>query len=153
MDEVLGVAQSSKFIERAKRLGFSDELIQSLPKRIRQYGDRIGEIPTGGWADASQFLIGKRSLLSTRTQRIAHELGHVLDDLAQPGLFQRAGQAGFGFRGFYKAERVAYMMQYGRNPVPLTLFYAGMQSHPYTTTAIVGGFIVGGYFFIDYVFN
>ncbi len=153
LDEVLSVAQSSKFIDRARRLGFSDELIQSLPNRILQYGDRLGEIPTGGWADASQLLIGKRSLLSTRTQRIAHELGHVLDDLSKPGLFQRAGQAGFGFEGFYKAERVAYMMQYGRNPVPLTLFNAGMQSHPYTTTAIVGGFIVGGYLFSDYVFN
>jgi hypothetical protein len=69
-----------------------------------------------------------------------------LDDLANPGLFQRAGEAGFGFRGFYNAERIAYTIQYGRNPVPLTLFNAGMQSHPYTTTVIVGALTVGGYF-------
>ena len=142
LDEVLDVAQSETFIRRARGLGFSEEAIAGLPGRLRSYGGQIGEIRTGGWSDAEQFLIGRRGVFTSRWQRIAHELGHVLDDIANPGLFQRGSAAGFGFRGFYRAERAAYTMQYGFNPIPLTAFSASIQSHPYLTLA---GIIAASY--------
>ncbi|MEP0347102.1 RHS repeat-associated core domain-containing protein [Rhodopirellula bahusiensis] len=139
LDEVVDVAQSQRFINRARRLGFSDDAINALPNRLRQYGDSVGETFTGGWADADQFLVGRWGVLSTRNQRIMHELGHVLDDVANPGLFARSGQAGFGWRGFYNAERVAYTTQYGFNPAPLTAFNATAQAYPIGTRIVVIG--------------
>ncbi len=146
LDEIVEVAQSQRFIERARRLGFSDEVTEALPGRIRQYGDSIGEIRFGGWADADQFLVGRYGLLSSRDQRIMHELGHVLDDLANPGLFARSAQSGFGWRGFYNAERVAYTTQYGFNPYPLTAFSATAQAYPIRTRVVV----IGGATYVIY---
>lgn len=140
------VAQSQRFIDRARGLGFSDDIIETLPGRIRQYGDKIGEIRFGGWADSDQFLVGRYSLLSSRNQRIMHELGHVLDDLADPGLFARSAQPGFGWRGFYNTERVAYTTQYGFNPYPLTAFNATAQAYPITTRVVV----IGGTVYVIY---
>jgi hypothetical protein len=139
LDEAVGVAQSQRFVDRARRLGFSDEAISVLPNRLLQYGDNVGETFTGGWAGADQFLIGRWGVLSTRNQRIMHELGHVLDDVANPGLFGRAGQTGFGWRGFYNAERIAYTLQYGFNPSPLTAFNATAQAYPLGTRVVVIG--------------
>jgi hypothetical protein len=68
-----------------------------------------------------------------------HELGHVLDDIANPGLFIRSGQSDFGWRGFYNAERVAYTTQYGFNPSLLTAFNATAQAYPIGTRAVVIG--------------
>jgi hypothetical protein len=111
-EELLAVARSPKFVERARKLGFSDETIKVLSARIRNV--RVGERPRGGWADREQILIGRRGLITpTRKGRIFHELGHVLDDLRNPGLFERSAQRSFGVRGFYEAEKVAYGMQYG----------------------------------------
>ena len=78
LSEILETANSKEFIKRAKELGFSEEMIRKLPDRLRQYGHKIGEIPSGGFANDSMLLIGKRSLLSTRKQRIMHELGQCV---------------------------------------------------------------------------
>ena len=137
LDEATAVAQSPTFVSRAERLGFGQSQVDVLPGRLRAYGDSLGEIPTGGFANADTFLVGRHGILSTRTQRFAHELGHVLDDIANPGLFSRSAQPGFGFSGFYRAESVAYTLQYGFNPAPLSALNAGFQSNPVITTAIV----------------
>jgi len=78
-------------------------------------------------------------LLSSRPQRMLQKLGHVLDDVAHPGLFARSSRPGFGWRGFYQAERVAYTMQYGFNPVPLTALNATAQAYPVATRVVVYG--------------
>ncbi|MFT3784844.1 MAG: RHS repeat-associated core domain-containing protein [Tepidisphaeraceae bacterium] len=124
--EVLSVAQSETFVERATALGFSQEHIAGLPMRLESY--QFGEIPFGGLATSDEFLIGRVSLLSSRSQRILHELGHVLDDVRTPGMFD--AEATYGFSQFYDAEKVAYTMQYGFNPAPLTAFNAAAQAHP-----------------------
>jgi hypothetical protein len=129
-------------IDRARSLGFSDEAIESLSSRIR--GMRVGEIPAGGWSDAEQILIGRRGLVTpTREGRILHELGHVLDDVANPGLFERSAQPGFGFREFLRAERVAYGMQYGPGSIRGAVLapYAAVNSAYPTATKII---VIGG---------
>ena len=80
-------------------------------------------------------------------------LDNVLDDLSNPGLFSRSSGKGFGFKGFYDAERIAYTMQYGKNPVPLTAFNAGMQSNPKTTTIVAGGVVYVVFESSSYIFG
>lgn len=97
--------------QQHRKLGFSDEAIQLLLGRFRQYGNNIGEIRFGGWGIADQFLVGMSSLVSSRNQRIMHELSHVLDDVAYSRLFARSGQSEFGWRDFGSAERAACITQ------------------------------------------
>jgi hypothetical protein len=145
LKEVTAIARSEKFIARAKALNFSEEQIAALPDRLMAFGDAMGEQSFGGWADANSFLVGKYGLgLSTRQQRIMHELGHVLDDMANPGLFANAEN--MRYRGFYSAERIAYTMQYGFNPLPLTAFNAANQAHPVATKVVIGGGVVVVYY-------
>lgn len=147
--EVIDVARSPKFVQRARALGFTDELVSALPSRVRRYGKMVGEIPSGGWADDVRFLVGRRSLLSSRTQRIRHELIHVLDDMADPGLFSRSATQSFGFKGFFDVELRAYRGMYGLyNPVnvPLAGFNASFQAYPISSRVVFfGGLAVEGY--------
>jgi hypothetical protein len=153
LGNAIDVAQSPTFVARAQGLGFSDAQIAALPERLAGYGGKIGEIPTGGFVNNDVFLVGRQGIISTQWNRTAHELGHVLDDIANPGLFQRAGQPGFGFSGYYRAESVAYTMQYGFNPAPITALNAGFQSHPVVTTVIIGGTTIGVYEASTYLFG
>lgn len=125
-------------MERARSLGFSDDAIEALKTRIRSV--KVGEIPTGGWSDAEQILIGRTGLITpTREGRIFHELGHVLDDIRSPGLFERSAQPGFGLKGYHEAERVAYAMQYGEGSIRGAVLapYAALHSAYPTATKIV----------------
>ncbi len=148
-EELLSAARSPKFLERARSLGFSDEAIEALSARVRS--SKVGEILSGGWSDPEQILIGRFGLVTpTRQGRILHELGHVLDDVAHPGLFARSAEPGFGYSGFLKAERVAYAMQYGPGSVRgavLAPFASVNQAHPVATKVVLGTIIAGeGYF-------
>jgi hypothetical protein len=130
-EELLATAKSPKFVERARALGYSDEAIRSLSSRIR--GMKVGETLTGGWADAEKILIGRFGVISSREQRILHELGHVLDDVANPGLFAESTRAGFGYSGYLRAERVAFSMQYGPRTIRAAVmapFTAFAEVHP-----------------------
>jgi hypothetical protein len=147
LKEAIEIAKSSAFIRLAKKLGFNPSQIGELPERLLRYVSRAGEILSGGFVTEEVFLIGRRGLFNTRWQRVAHELGHVLDDIANPGLFERATQPGFGFRNYFRAESVAYRFQYGFNPIPLTALNAGFQSHPIITAGIFGGWFYGSYRF------
>jgi hypothetical protein len=148
--QLLEVGTSPQFLGRAQAQGFTADQISQLGPRIEQLGDGLTHTITGGYADATGLGVGRLTLLSSREGAISHELGHLLDDIANPGLFSRATQSGFGFSGFYNAESIAYTMQYGLNPAPLTAFNAGLQSHPYLTASILGGGILGtGYLLSD----
>jgi hypothetical protein len=139
---LLATAKSPKFIDRARRLGFSEESIAALPGRIRSL--KVGELPRGGWADSEQILIGRGGIITrTREGRIFHELGHLLDDIRSPGMFARAAQRGFGVRGFYAAEKVAYGIQYGPRSIRgavLTPIGALYGAYPTATTVGIWGF-------------
>lgn len=126
-----------KFIRHVKKSGFTNEQIAQLPARIKSLGNNVGEIPTGGWADGKYFLVGRKGMIANRQQRIRHELGHVLDDIVNPGLFQKGAKSSFGFKNFYKAERVAYISQYGFDPIPSTAYNAVFQSHPLTSRIVL----------------
>jgi hypothetical protein len=117
---LLKVANSRTFINQARQLGFSEEQIAQLPGKITQYYEsgQLGWIKTGGWVDESNLLIGKSGLFS-RTGRMRHELGHVLDEIAHPGLMARSRDPrAFGFIGYFKAEMTAFGTQlHPYNPV------------------------------------
>ena len=80
-----------------------------------------------------------------------HELGHVLDDIANPGLFARSSTPGFGVRGFYDAESVAYFMQSGRFRPLSAGFNATAQAYPLATRVAVGAIVVGDTVVIIYI--
>lgn len=146
-NQVMEAATSPQFIARAEAQGFTTEQISQLPARIGAYGENLTHGVTGGYADATSLQIGRLNLLSSRDAAISHELGHVLDDVAS-GAFTRATEPGFGFSGFYQAESIAYRMQYGFNPAPLTAFNALGQAYPTATRIAVwgtGAAVAGGY--------
>jgi hypothetical protein len=143
--EVSAISNSELFISRAHKFGFNDVHLGLLPGKLNRMG--FGELAEGGFVTDNMFVLGSRSMLSTRSQRIMHELGHVLDGIKQPGLFEKAASPGFGFSNFYRAEKVAYQMQYGFNPVPITVLNAGFQSSKTVTSSIVAGSAYGIYEF------
>jgi hypothetical protein len=108
-------AGSAKFVERARALGYSEEQIGSLIARIQAYGSKgqLAYTATGGLAKEDLLLIGRRGIFSTAS-RARHELAHVLDDIANPGLMSRSvNPSEFGFFGYLRAETVAYRAQLG----------------------------------------
>ena len=112
-NKLVEIAKSPTFVRRAQWLGFSTERIAQLPGRITQYYEAgmLGWIKIGGWVDESNLLIGRGGLFSS-SGRMRHELGHVLDELAHPGLMaSSANPRAFGFMGYFKAEMVAFGTQ------------------------------------------
>lgn len=112
-EELLGAARSEKFRARALAAGFSEVDLRQLERRIPQM--MTGDLPAGGWSDEFSILVGKRGIITpTREGRLFHELGHVLDDTANPGTFFRStADPDFGFMAYREAEYVAYQLQYG----------------------------------------
>jgi hypothetical protein len=116
--DLLETANSPKFISRAQSLGFSEEQISTVPGKIAEYykNGQLGFINSGGWMDETNLLVGQNAGAGT----MRHELGHVLDEIANPGLSSQAAQnpATFGYWGFYDAEMTAYGIQLGvYNPI------------------------------------
>ena len=140
----LSVATSDAFANRALNAGFTEAQINQLPSALEEYGAGLQWSFGQNLADANRFTISPLGF-STVEGRISHELGHVLDDIARPGLFETAADAGpnFGFSDFYRAESTAYRLQYGFNPIPLAAFNAGMQSNPYLTIGITAAGAAG----------
>lgn len=116
--QMLRTAGCSKFVRRARALGFSDDDLAALSARITHHyeGGQIGFTRVGGWADSSNVLIGKGRWF--RGSRIRHELGHVLHDISQPGVMTRSlNRQNFGWTGYFQAEMIAFGTQLGRwNP-------------------------------------
>jgi hypothetical protein len=143
IEQAIVIATSPTFIARAKALGFADEVIAALPARLRNY-KIAGTQLTGGWADHEAFIIGRLGHRTWIEQRILHELGHVLDDLAHPGLF---GRENYTWREFFDTESIAYFTQYSRKRPGLAAFNATAQRFPGTARAIEysigGGSIIG----------
>gem|GEM_PF-4111795 len=137
IEQAIAIATSPTFIARAKALGFADEVIADLPARLRDY-KIAGTQLTGGWADHEAFIIGRLGLKTWVEQRILHELGHVLDDLAHPGLF---GKDKYTWREYFDTESIAYFTQYGRKRPGLAAFNATAQRFPRTANTI--GFGIG----------
>jgi hypothetical protein len=118
-------AGSAKFASRARALGYTDEQIAAVIGRIQGYGasGQLGYSATGGFAGENLLLIGRRGIFTTAS-RARHELAHVLDEIANPGLMARsANPSNLGFAGFLRAEISAYRIQSGLyNPAA---FWAG----------------------------
>jgi hypothetical protein len=133
-------AQSPLFIERALHRGFTTQQIEALPQRLE--GMTFMESLTGANVTETEFVIGRYNLgAGSRAERIRHELGHVLDDVANPGLFQRSlNPAAFGYKGFKQTEATAYFMQFGRERPTLQTVNAFNQRWPY---AIPIGIVAG----------
>jgi len=135
-DQVQQVVASDLFQSRALAAGATSDDLAQLPGRLAGYGDNMAIGGTsGGFATSDQFSVSANGLLSTFDQRIAHEAGHVLNDIMDPGLF--ANEANLSFSQVYQAESFAYSIQYGFNPLPLSAFNAGMQVNPYLTLGIL----------------
>jgi RHS repeat-associated protein len=145
------VVQSDLFQSRAAAAGATSDDLAQLSARLATYGNNmvIGGAD-GGFATATRFSVSQNSLLSTLDQRIAHEAGHVLDDIGN-GIFAR--EANMTFSEFYRAEAFAYRTQYGFNPVPLTAFNAGMQANPLLTWGAVGATAAAGYGVSSWLFS
>jgi hypothetical protein len=117
-DQLIAVAQSPTFVSRARALGFTDAQIAKLTERIEWYylNGQLGWIPTGGYAVEDALLIGRwrGPLPFGLTARMRHELGHLLDDIARPGLMASSlNAAKFGWGRFFGAEMVAFGTQFG----------------------------------------
>ncbi len=149
---IIREARSESFARNALAAGFSHEHIRQVSRRLLTYRAIPGL--TGGSATADTIRIGRIPLLGTKSMIIRHELGHILDDVARPGIFSASERGGisrlfynsYGFRNFYRAERVAYLMQYGRNPVPLTAINAAAQVSPATAYGAVGGLVTWAFY-------
>ena len=117
---LIKVATGQPFLNRARGLGYTAEQIAQLPVRITQYFEQgmLGWMRSGGWATENSLLIGRGGVLFSYASRMRHELAHVLDEIAKPGLMMRSlNRSEFGFMGFYRAEMVAFGIQLGRyNP-------------------------------------
>ena len=116
---LIQVANSTTFMSRAKKLGFTEGQLSQLPGEISRYHEfgLLGWIRTGGWVDKSNLLIGRGGLFS-QAGRMRHEHGHLLDEIARPGLMTLSqNPRAFGFMGFFRAEMVAFGTLYNRfNP-------------------------------------
>ncbi len=89
----------------------------------------IGFIRSGGWIDATKFLVGRPSLF--RNGRIRHELGHLLDDIRSPGLLAKASSSRLSTFKIFSIEMTAFGTQVGRfNPIrPYSSLLTGIHNN------------------------
>jgi RHS repeat-associated protein len=136
--EVLAASKSPLFLSRARSLGYTEAHIAALPARLESM--TFVKTIWGGLANTNTFKVGQLGTSAMRTRRIYHELGHVLDDIANPGLFSRStNRAAFGYQGFKDAEAVAYFMQFGRQRPTWEAINAFSQRWPEATYLGIGG--------------
>jgi hypothetical protein len=113
LNDVMTAIESSSFKARAARL-FDQNILEQLPARIRQYGNGIGPSLVYSSASENRFAISLLARGTNRTSHIFHELGHVLDDIAHPGLFARESAGMLSYKEIVAAEKVAMEVASGR---------------------------------------
>ena len=129
---LLDTATTTPFTTRALALGFTAQELDQLPHAIMAYFARGGlgyKAGGGGFASGEALLIGRGGYLFNMNQRMRHELGHVLDEIARPGIMaaSMANARQFGLSGFARAEWTAFGTQF-TGPIGLWVvrpWYAG----------------------------
>jgi RHS repeat-associated protein len=108
--KMIRAARSEGFKAKARMAGFGKEQINALPPRLLQYG-KSGQV-VGSWGAVSS--ITPETLTISRyggKGAIHHELGHLLDDIAHPGLL--AAEGSMTYSQIVAAERTASLIQLG----------------------------------------
>jgi RHS repeat-associated protein len=88
--QLISVVDKPTFRENIRMVGFRVDDLPVLVRRLRDYLDagKLGfsRLPWVNWVDDTVMAMSRRAMGSWRT--IAHELTHVLDDIANPGLLR-----------------------------------------------------------------
>ncbi len=138
--EINSVIASSKFVSRVRAVGYTDDQLARLAVRIEEYSVRgqIGMTSRGGLINPSEFLVGKSSMYG-RAGVIRHELTHLLQEIANPGILARGESAKtFGLFNYARVEVQATRVQLGvNNPAA---FWLGGFTASVNRFGVVGGF-------------
>jgi hypothetical protein len=117
---VVKVAKDPEFIVRAAKAGFDPHIIDNLLPAIDDYVKRASfgiREGVSNWVDDATFALTEKGAKSWNT--IAHELTHILDGIANPGLLKQGGATAFQT---LKAEYKAFYVSMG------SPFMAGVRS-------------------------
>ena len=129
------VATSPKYIQRWISSGFKASEIAQLPARLAAFkkAKQIGVTKSRvNWTDAQNLIIREAS--AKEESVLAHELTHVLDEIAKPGVSEAANKGALAWKEITSIERKAFFAQHGFSSVALA---RGASSGLYYSTGIM----------------
>mgnify|MGYP007061392837 CR=1 FL=1 len=103
-------ARRPEFKAKAKMAGFTDDQIHALPRRLLEYGHAGRVAYTFSPVSSITSNDIRISRFGTRGHMV-HEMGHLLDDIARPGLLAR--ERFLTYTEIVTAERTASIVQLG----------------------------------------
>ena len=104
------VATSPKYIERWIASGFKASEIAQLPARLlafknaKQIGVTAGRV---NWTDATNLIIREAS--AKEESVLAHELTHMLDEIAKPGVSEAANRGALAWKEITSIEQEGFL--------------------------------------------
>jgi hypothetical protein len=122
-EEILRVTYSKQFGANLISSGLVDpkelaERLTQLRARILEYGDNVRFSTVISYASNTKFCVARLAIGSRREGHIMHELGHVVEDMVEPGLFAREAAGMLSYSEIVAAENRAFIAQAGHG-IPL----------------------------------